>query len=52
MFLELDNNLLNSQGCDEWIWQANDLQVYIVKFAYNVLNERVLGEDEMLYKTF
>ena len=50
MFLNLDNNNLNSQGCDKWILQVNDFQVYNVKSIYNILNEGVLGEDE--YKTF
>jgi len=51
-FLELDNNLLNSQSCDEWIWKANNFQVCTVKSIYNILNEWVLGEDKTLYKTF
>jgi len=49
MFLNLDNNILNSQGCDEWILQVNDFQIYNIKSIYNILNEGVLGEDE--YKT-
>jgi len=47
IFLELDSNLLNSHSSDE-----PTISKYIVKSTYNILNEGVLGKDEVLYKTF